>query len=366
MNSRRPLSINNSLVHGICNYHCRLCGIKKPDYSGPREFQSLSVTRKLIDRIQEAVQQGIHIRYLANAGDGEPTIHPEFNDRMTLFGEMIRSWRAPSIPPPEVSVVTNGSLLVENSILETITGNGLTLIISLPTLNPTSYGLVMVNDDTKGQSLLDAVLPGVEQAMAERAAGRLRQLFFHISPPEVDLIRADFSRTIDGLTHLARKNGMQEINLILFPTTSNRTGLVTGSAPRIDMYRDLFRRYNNTAFNQVTVRMKLVLHRFFPSFLEIVNLLYHFSFPCLWNGNFFITPDGSSICCNDQSIQTIQGNILHDSIATLMAAKEQFMPGASCRNCNQSPQHLRGSPEARMYSLLARLRITCNRIANKF
>ncbi|BCL61953.1 hypothetical protein DGMP_26460 [Desulfomarina profundi] len=366
MNSQRPLSINNSLVHGICNYHCRLCGIKKPDYSGPKEFQPLTVTRKLIDRIREAVQQGIHIRYLANAGDGEPTLHPEFNERMTLFGEMIRSWQAPSIPPPEVSVVTNGSLLNENSILESITDNRLTLIISLPTLNPTSYGLIMAHDDTRGKALLDTVLPGVEQAMAKKAAGRLRQLYFHISPPEVDLIRADFSETIDGLTRLARKNGMQEINLILFPAPSNRTGLVTASAPRVDMYRDLFKQYNNTAANQVTVRMKLVLHRFFPSLLEIVDLLHHFSFPCLWNGNFFITPDGSSICCNDQSIQTIQGNILHDSIATLMAAKEQFMPGASCRNCNQSPRHLRGSPEARIFSLLAGLRIACNRISNKF
>ncbi|WP_457575902.1 radical SAM protein, partial [Desulfomarina sp.] len=172
MNSQRPLSINNSLVHGICNYHCRLCGIKKPDYSGPREFQPLSVTRKLIDRIEEAVQQGIHIRYLANAGDGEPTLHPEFNDRMTLFGEMIRSWQAPSIPPPEVSVVSNGSVLTKKNILKSITGNGLTLIISLPTLNPISYGLIMVNDAVKGQALLDAVLPGVEQAMNERAGGR--------------------------------------------------------------------------------------------------------------------------------------------------------------------------------------------------
>jgi sulfatase maturation enzyme AslB (radical SAM superfamily) len=361
MNSKRPLSINNGLVHGICNYHCRLCGIKKTDYTGPKEFQPLGVTEKLIDRVLEAVQQGIHIRYIANAGDGEPTLHPEFGERMTLFGKMLQDWQESAIPPPEISVVTNGSKLKEQNILEAVSANGLTLIISLPTLNPVSYGLIMADDDEQGRELLKTVLPGVEQAMEERATGRLRQLYFHISPPEVDLIRADFPATIDGLTRLAHNNKMEEINLILFPAPSNRTGLVTGSTSRTDMYRDLFRQYNDTTFNRVTVRMKLVLQRFFPSLSEIGDLLRHFIFPCLWNGNFFITPDGSSICCNDQSVQTIQGNILNDSIAALMTAKEQFKPGTSCRHCNQSPRHLRGSPEARIFSLLARLRMTCSR-----
>ena len=92
MRTRRQISINNSLAHGICNFNCSLCGVNKPNYRGPREFQSRAVTEKLIERVKEAAAQGVRIRYIANAGDGEPTLHPEFARRMDLFGRMIREW----------------------------------------------------------------------------------------------------------------------------------------------------------------------------------------------------------------------------------------------------------------------------------
>ncbi len=357
MKSRRPFSINNSLVHGICNYQCRLCGIKKPEYNGPKEYQPRRITETLINRVQEAARQGIYIRYLANAGDGEPTLHPEFSERMSMFGEMVRKWSSSSIPPPEISVVTNGSRLMEKSVLKAVSVNNLSLIISLPSLNPTSYGLIMANNQEQGQDLLNRLLPGIEQAMSLRAIDHLKQLYFHISPPEVDLIRNDFPSTITKLTNIAEKNNLKELNLILFPAPSNRTGLVTRSSTRIDMYRDLFKRYNGATVNRVSIKMKLVIHRFFPSLSEIIDLLHHFNFPCLWNGNFFITPDGDSICCNDQSIQTIQGNICRHSIAALIKGKELFTPGNACSNCDQSPKDLKGSVESRIFSLLARLRM---------
>ena len=365
MKTQRPLSINNSLVHGICNYNCRLCGIKKADYDGPREFQPYVVTKTLIQRILEAAQSGNYVRYVANAGDGEPTLHPEFNDRMRMFGRMLRKWQVTDIPPPEVSVVTNGSRLTRPGIMKSLLKTNLTLIISLPTLNPNSYGLLMSGDGKKGESLLSNVLPGITTAMSQRANGGLSNLYFHVSPPETEIIRNDFPETIDGLTRLADDNNLDELNLVLFPAPSNRTGLIHNSTTGIDMYRDLFKRYNGSTINGVTIKMQLVLRRFFSSISEIVDLVRSFNFPCLWNANFFITSDGSSICCNDQSIRIIQGNIIHESIETLMQTKEQFRSGPVCKNCNQSPQNLHGSLEARLFSLLAKARMGFGKHQNR-
>ncbi|MCK5064287.1 MAG: hypothetical protein KAQ97_03335, partial [Candidatus Fermentibacteraceae bacterium] len=340
MKTRRPISINNSLVHGICNYSCRLCGINKDFYNGPREFQSYIVTRTLIQRVLKAAESGIHVRYIANSGDGEATLHPEFNHRMRMFGEMLGEWNISGVPEPEVSVVTNGSRLNTPGIIDPFLENSISLIISLPTVEPESYGLIMEGDSNRGEALLSRVLPGVERAIGLRAEGQLSKLIFHISPPEIEIIRHDFPETIDYLTKLARGNGLGEIELVLFPATSNRSGLIRNTFAAVDMYKDLFRRYDGHVVNGVNIRMKLVLKRFFSSTGEIADLVRNFRFPCLWNANFFIAADGSSICCNDQSVRNPLGNILSDSIAALMHYKEQYMPGHICAGCNQSPERL--------------------------
>ena len=113
MRGKRPIFINNSLVHGICNYNCRLCGVNKETYQGPKEYQPREVTQKLIERCREAAREGISIRYLENSGDGESTLHPEFAARMDDFGDMIRTWDNRRIPPPNVCVVSNGNITIK-------------------------------------------------------------------------------------------------------------------------------------------------------------------------------------------------------------------------------------------------------------
>lgn len=365
MRTRRPISINNSLVHGICNYSCRLCGINKANYRGPKEFQPYVVTRTLIERILEAARSGIYVRYVANSGDGEATLHPEFADRLRMFGEMLREWDASIVPPPEISVVTNGSSLNKPEILAPFIDNCISLIISFPTSNPESYGLIMKGDGEQGEDLLSGVMPGIEKAMTLRAGGYLSRLYFHISPPETEIIRRDFPETINSLTETARRNELHEIELVLFPATSNRSGLLRNSVSTVEMYSDFFRRYNGQTVNDVKIRMQLVLKRFFRSTAEIGDLVRCFRFPCLWNANFFIAADGSSICCNDQSVRNPLGNILYESIGTLMQYKEQFLPGEVCAGCNQSPQKLKGSFRAVLFSLLARLRLFIAKIHDR-
>lgn len=366
MKTRRPISINNSLAHGICNYSCRLCGINKNGYDGPREFQPYIVTKTLIQRVLKSAESGIHVRYIANSGDGEATLHPEFDQRMRMFGDMLREWNISAVPPPEVSVVTNGLRLNIPGIMDPFLFNNISLIISLPTVKPESYGLIMMGDGNGGEALLSKVLPGVEKAMEFRAKGQLSKLLFHISPPEIEIIRHDFPETIDYLTRLARGKGLGEIELVLFPATSNRSGLIRNTVVKVDMYKDLFRRYNGHSVNGVNIRMQLVLKRFFKNTGEIADLVRSFKFPCLWNANFFIAADGSSICCNDQSVRNPLGNILHDSIDTMMQYKETYTPGRICAGCNQSPQRLKGSAEAVLFSLISRFRIWLAAIRNRY
>ncbi len=366
MKTHRAISINNSLVHGICNYSCRLCSINKATYNGPKEYQPFEVTKTLIRRIRESARSGAYIRYITNSGDGEPTLHPEFRSRIGMFGTMLREWDFPGIPSSEVSVVTNGSRLHLPGIEDSFTENRITLIISLPTIKPESYGTVMTGDSRRGASMLSVVLPNIERAMKLRAEGYLSKLCFHMSPPETEIVRSDFPETLDYLTDTANRNGLEEIELILFPAISNRSGLVRSSIVRVDMYRDLFKQYNGRVVNDVKIRMKLVLKRFFSSTGEIADLVRSFRFPCLWNANFFIAADGSSICCNDQSVRNPLGNILSDSIDTLMQYKEQYMPGQICAGCNQSPQRLKGSAEAVLFSIIARLRMVSASIRNKY
>jgi len=220
----------------------------------------------------------------------------------------------------------------------------------------------MKGDSEQGEALLSKVLLGVEKAMALRASGHLSRLYFHISPPETEIIRRDFPETINCLTEIASRNELHEIELVLFPAKSNRSGLLRNSISTVEMYRDLFKRYNGKSVNGVDIKMQLVVKRFFHSGFEILDLVRSFRFPCLWNANFFIAADGSSICCNDQSVRNPLGNILNDSIETLMQYKEQFLPEKVCGGCNQSPQNLQGSFQVILFSFIARLRLLIAKI----
>ena len=290
MRTRRPVSINNSLAHGICNYSCRLCSVNKAGYRGPRQFQPADVTASLIARVKEAARSGVHVRYLANAGDGEPTLHPEFSERMGMFGRMLREWDA-GVPAPEVSVVSNGSRLMNPGVLDAIADNGLTLIMSFPTPDAESYGAIMAGEPARGAELLARVVPGIEAAMKLAAEGRLSRLHFHISPPEREVVRRDFPKTLAFLAERARAAGLMELSLIMFPATSNRSGLVRNWVGGTDMYRDFFRRYDGRAINGVTIRMTLVLDRFLKGLGEIADLVRSYRIPCLWNASQFIAAD---------------------------------------------------------------------------
>ena len=357
MKTRRPIAINNSLAHGICNANCTLCGVNKPSYAGPKEFQQRNVTERLVAAIRSAANEGLRVRYVANAGDGEPTLHPEFGQRMDMFGRMIRNWDAPDMPAPEVSVVTNGFRLLKPGVLDALTRNPLTLIVSFPTPDPEAYGELMTGDPRRGPTLLKQVVPGIREAFRLKSAGKLQRLQFHISPPERTIVRRDFDKTMHFLTAAAREAGVETVEAILFPATANRSGLIRNRIKGCEMYGDLMRRYRRRQVNGVTIKLSLSYHRFFPIWRELLDLLRAYDYPCTWNAQLFITAAGDSTCCNDQAVRQPMGNILTGSLPTLMSKKERHRPGRVCAGCDQRHDRIAGALPLVLFGRLAGMRL---------
>ncbi len=353
MLTKRPISINNSLSHGICNYNCKLCGVNKPSYKGPKELQPEEVTQKLIDRIEEAGRSGLRVRYVANAGDGEPTLHPDFGQRMDMFGRMVKNWNVDGMPAPEVSVVTNGGNLHKKEVLDVFVRNPLTLIISFPTCDSKAYGELMMCNADRGEALMKKAVTGLESAMKLHGQGKISDLHIHVSPPEREVVRRDFVKTMDFLTERAGAAGIKKLKLVLFPATSNRSGLIKNKIKGCDMYRDMFRKHNGSVVNGVKIEMTLSFKRFFPRFTEFIDLLRSFNYPCTWNSQLFVTAAGDSICCNDQAVRNPMGNVLTSSLMDIFEMKENYLPGHVCAGCDQAPKYMSGSPLAVLFGKLA-------------
>ncbi len=355
MRSKRPLSINNCLVHGICNYNCKLCSVNKPTYKGPKNYQTLEATQMLVERIEEAAKQGIYIRHCGHSGAGEPTLHPGFSKHIGLFGKMIEQWSY-SIPPPNISLVTNAFLLHRNDIMQTIIDNSIIPTISLPTINPKEYGELMVGNAEKGDALLESVFEGVEKCFKEQGAGRLKDLYFHCSPPQRDIVRNGISAMLDHLTKTAKKHRVGKIKVIIFPATSNRSGAIKKQYKTIDMFKDIYKKYNKKKINTVQVELMYSYKMFYKSIMEIVDVFRSFKYPCLWNASFFISSSGASLCVNDQAHSYDFGDIFSHSFKELMERKESYEPDFLCKPCNQKPTDLKGSLLLSLLRLIFRVK----------
>ena len=360
MKTKRPISINNSLVHGICNCNCLTCSVNKPSFRGPKAYQSSEVIKKIIERVKEACEEGIRIRYIDNSGDGEPTLHPEFEQRMGLFGELIREWDYHICPAPDVSVVTNG-LNICDSLLEILVKNRISLKISFPTSNIIHYNEIMQPKSRETEeTIFKKLITSIEHAMMLASQGKIPTLEFHISPPYREYVRPDFPGTIDFLTKLAKKNGLNKLELFLFPALANRVGFVRASynAIIVDMYKDYIKTYHEKMLNGVRVFVFLSYKHFYKKSTDFIDVLRSFCYPCLWYaGNIFFSPFGDSCCCNDQNIQETNGNIFSHSIRELMELKEKKLPTKICKDCNQVPKKMLRFGFFRFYHILAEIKL---------
>lgn len=366
MKTKRDLFINNTLVQGICNYNCIICGINKPTYKGPKAYQTAKITKQLCQRVEKAIEHGIKINYIANSGDGEPTLHPEFNQRIKIFGNLIKRLEKKELPVPDIYVVTNGSNLIKPGILKSIMENKLGLIVSFPTNHAEHYGEIMIMDPKAGKSLLKRVIPGIEKAMKLVSQKKLRYIHFHISPPYHKYVYSHVLDTLNFLTKKANQNGLKELKFILFPSISNRTNLIKNISQKVTFHNDLFKKYHKKTINNIKINLQLMHKKFYSSWKEIYTVYKNFRFPCLVYANIFITVFGDSCCVNDQNLTSTHMNILNSSIKEIIEEKENYLPGIVCSKCNQNPLNLKGSLFPTIYRFLTTIKMKQNIIMNDY
>lgn len=364
MRSKRPIIVNLSLCHGICNYACPLCGINKDTYKGLRQNMPIEMVETLIDRVKSAGKDGVYVRKIDISGAGEPTLHPEFGNVMSLLNQMRDNWDAPVVAP-EFHLITNGSMLDEQPIIEAIKDITIQIRISFPTSNPENYGKLMFGDASRGPDAISKAISGIN-AIAEitKEKGE-KKLYFNISPPDRKVIRADFEGNVRFLTKIVAKWDIPEIEMVIFPSTTNRSGFVKNPFRGIDDYKDLFRRWDKETVNGVKVNLTSDLKIFFPEFWQILDIIRSYDYPCIWSSSLFVAGDGNVICCNDQAIKNPIGNILEHSIEQIMINRERYTPISVCRSCDVAPQKLYGSPLAVLYSTLARIRMAWARMKRR-
>lgn len=334
MKTERPLYINNSLSTGICNFNCSLCGVNKNTYTGEYMFQSNEVTSSFVNKVLSAASEGVKFRLIANAGNGEPTLHPNFSDRMDIMGDMIKNWPIPE-ETPELSVVTNGSRLLDEYIINTLIRNPITLNISIPTSNKDEYIKSMFSGDYSKAWIFDEVVNGIIKAMELYSDGKIDDLCFHISPPIPNMTKDTLAETFGFLCKIASEFNIEKLNMIMFPNVSNRTGLVENKGNKLNLFEEFFKEFNNKKMYNTKIVMENVWHRFFHYKHEIEEITTIFKNPCLWNANIFITAGGDSVCCNDQGGKYKLGNIKDKSITELLHKKEVLEYDELCSNCNQ-------------------------------
>jgi len=318
----------------VCNFNCRLCGINKPNYDGPVKFQEEAVTRQLINRIRQAAISGIRFRIITNSGSGEPTMHPEFAKNIKFFGDLIRNWPTEK-NIPELTIVTNGSTLLNPDIIRPLCENPITVNISFPTSNEEKYWEMMLNANNSKKHIFKLVINGIDKIMKYHASGQIQKIYFHISPPVYNRQIHDLSATFSFLCERAANSGLKQINIVMFPDISNRSGLIKSENNSVNQFSVFFKIFNKTKIHNVEINMENVWNRFFKFREEVEELCNVFKYPCIWNANLFITAEGDSICCNDQAVKSKLGNLSVDSIETLYARKENLLNYTVCCDCNQ-------------------------------
>lgn len=318
----------------------------------------------LINRIISAGKEGVYVRRIDISGAGEPTLHPEFGRILSLLNRMGENWDAPVIAP-EFHLITNGSKLDEPAIIEAIKNIPVQVRISFPTSNQENYGKLMFGDASRGEEAISKAISGINAvAKMTRDKGE-NKLYFNISPPDREIIRADFEDNVRFLTEIAAKWDIPEIETVIFPSTTNRSGFVKNPFRGIDDYKDLFKKWDKKEVNGVIINLISELKVMFPEFWQILDVIRSYDYPCIWSSSLFVAADGNVICCNDQAAKNPIGNILEHSIERIMINRERYMPISVCRSCDVAPQKLYGSPLAVLYSTLARIRMAWSKTKQK-
>ena len=100
----------------FCNFDCIYCECGWTDNhknSGEKLPDTHTITEHLVDKIQALLDDKINIHSITFAGNGEPTLHPKFDE---IMADVVLI-RILMIPDAKISILSNGTMLHKKSII---------------------------------------------------------------------------------------------------------------------------------------------------------------------------------------------------------------------------------------------------------
>jgi len=356
----RALMINLETT-SRCNRKCIVCPQAFEDSGLVTKDMSLDIFDLLLQRVLEALREGVKVREIINAGYGETFIHAKFQDVCERYVGFKKEVQAMGLTMPLISIVSNVSQMDE-ARLELAAKFVDILKLSFPTCDPEHYGEIMVGSRDQGARLLEIAKTGLAQCLTLHREGKIPEVRIHISPPTWHT-HENFPQTLDFLTRIAASVGLDQLCIVPFSSTSNRAGSVKETSEPDEaflnnLYRDHWRTCHKRKFNGVRVTMLEEFRVFFPRLINSLSVLSH-RFPCIWKaGSMAVDSSGNfRLCINDVASQSPLGNLRTDSISTIMKRVKTVAPANICLTCNQHPKHIGGSLVRNFYALAAALRM---------
>lgn len=101
-----------------CNFNCVYCecGWGTEPLTKNNLPQKEAIKDSLLNGFEKLKQQGITIDTITFAGNGEPTMHPDFNEIVTLVVHLKNRY----FPSTPIAVLTNGTLLHKKEVQEAL------------------------------------------------------------------------------------------------------------------------------------------------------------------------------------------------------------------------------------------------------
>ncbi len=100
----------------VCNFNCIYCECGNADYSNEALPKASELEKELKEKLLEAQNNNIEINSITFAGNGEPTLHPEFKEII----DIVISLRNQYCPLSKVSVLSNSTMLKKDSVVNAL------------------------------------------------------------------------------------------------------------------------------------------------------------------------------------------------------------------------------------------------------
>ncbi len=348
--------IINIELTSYCNRKCIVC----PQGNTPCKIKHKHMTMKTFDlflkRIKKFYEQGNKIKEIINSGYGESILHPKLKEIFEKYQKLKKELYKKYKHYPKISIVTNGSFTNKENLNKILPAVDI-VKFSFPTSNPENYGYIMLRNKSKGKEIITQTIQNLKTCMQYAKQKRIKQLRIHISPPH-KLTYKDFDKTIQFLTKLANQQRLNHLNIVIFPTTSDRAGLINSKKDFVNsFYKKQIKKYKNKILNNIKLNFLSELKVFYPTPFKLIKTFFY-KFPCIWkSGSLSINSSGNyRFCINDAENNQLIGTLKNISIKQATNYLKKSNLSKNCINCNENPLNKSKLKEQEFYNKLVKLR----------